>query len=207
MGIGPSSPEDASPATGQNEASKRGWLHKAGEHNSAFRRRYFVLSAGRLRYYKAQEDQYPAGVIIITGATVKAIAQWRMHIAPKNTSRIFLLAAADTTERNEWVDELQSVATGAPRRGAAAGSQGDFSIALNQLPKYNTDRTLLREPSMTTIGTGKLPSTRDVRSIPLRDCSDEQLLHEVRRATTTTTTTTAAAAAATAATTTTITSS
>ena len=93
----------------------RGWLHKAGEHNSAFKRRYFVLTADSLAYYKDEGDNLAAGSIVIAGADVEAVLKTQVHLNSRQldgapTNRTFYITAANESERDEWVRALHAAA-------------------------------------------------------------------------------------------------
>ena len=99
------------------ECIKRGWLHKKGEaKSSAFRHRFFVLSKTHLHYYKAVDEKAPAGSIAIAGASVQPVQKWRLHIQPRNTYRVYVIAAADEHERDEWIADIQAAAEGGLQR-------------------------------------------------------------------------------------------
>lgn len=105
--------------------AKRGWLEKAGLHNTAMKRRLFVLDLeGNLRYYRDAKDIKPAGVILVRGAEVHPRAESMMHIAPCNTTRLYVIAAPDVTIRNAWVRELRRASgdriTGSQKEHASA---------------------------------------------------------------------------------------
>lgn len=49
---------------------REGWLHKRGDVNKSWQRRYFVLKGNLLFYFEKKGDQSPIGVIILEGCTV-----------------------------------------------------------------------------------------------------------------------------------------
>ena len=50
---------------------KEGWLHKRGEVNKNFQKRYFVLKGNLLFYFDKRFDKEPIGVIILEGCTIE----------------------------------------------------------------------------------------------------------------------------------------
>jgi hypothetical protein len=61
-----------SPSDGRNASSgvRSGWVIKRGGRVKNWRVRWFVLQGDELSYFKQKEDEKPAGVIRLTGATV-----------------------------------------------------------------------------------------------------------------------------------------
>jgi hypothetical protein len=140
-----------------------------------------VLTDSHLLYYKEESDRKPAGTIVITGAQVAPVLKWRLHLRPTNTNRIYVIAAADEGERDDWVQDLQLAAagTGAPRSMMDGGAAS--SISGEGRAKYHTDLQLGDAAKKEGGGSGdsKPKPSRDQRAVQLKDCSDEQLLHEV----------------------------
>uniref|UniRef100_A0A8D0BV83 PH domain containing endocytic trafficking adaptor 1 n=1 Tax=Salvator merianae TaxID=96440 RepID=A0A8D0BV83_SALMN len=58
-------------ATCDSPADHAGFLHKKGERNTAYHRRWFVLKGNLLFYFEDREGRDPVGVIILEGCTVE----------------------------------------------------------------------------------------------------------------------------------------
>jgi len=56
---------------GSAAIDKQGFLHKRGELNKAFQKRWFVLKGNLLFYFERRTDAEPIGVIVIDGCSVE----------------------------------------------------------------------------------------------------------------------------------------
>jgi serum/glucocorticoid-regulated kinase 2 len=86
-----------------------GFLRKKGGHVKAYRRRYFELRGKHLYYFKAQTNKRPAGVIVLTNATVEIdpAKKFSFKIRGANLSRVYELTAESDEECSIWIRELQ----------------------------------------------------------------------------------------------------
>ncbi|XP_070618643.1 sesquipedalian-1 [Erythrolamprus reginae] len=97
-------------ATCDSPADHDGFLHKKGERNSAYHRRWFVLRGNMLFYFEERESREPLGVIILEGCTVElcqASEEFAFAIrfdGPK--SRTYVLAAESQAALERWVKAL-----------------------------------------------------------------------------------------------------
>lgn len=97
-------------ATCASPADHAGFLHKKGERNTAYHRRWFVLRGNMLFYFEERESREPVGVIILEGCTVElcqASEEFAFAIrfdGPK--SRTYVLAAESQAALERWVKAL-----------------------------------------------------------------------------------------------------
>ncbi|XP_013918375.1 PREDICTED: sesquipedalian-1-like [Thamnophis sirtalis] len=97
-------------ATCASPADHAGFLHKKGERNTAYHRRWFVLRGNMLFYFEERESREPVGVIILEGCRVE-LCQDSEEFAfairfdgPK--SRTYVLAAENQAALERWVKAL-----------------------------------------------------------------------------------------------------
>lgn len=57
-------------ATSATPVDREGWLHKRGEVNKGFQRRWFVLKGNLFFYFEKPGDKEPLGVIVLEGCTI-----------------------------------------------------------------------------------------------------------------------------------------
>lgn len=57
-------------ATSATPVDREGWLHKRGEVNKGFQRRWFVLKGNLLFYFEKPGDKEPLGVVVLEGCTI-----------------------------------------------------------------------------------------------------------------------------------------
>jgi len=159
--------------------AKRGWLHKAGDVNPSFKKRFCVLAGDLLYYYRqvapqssppahappgaaalpsdparrrsvpplpcSQEtDLQPAGTIHIQSAKIESVDKRRLHITPPQASRVYVVMASNTVERDEWLTELKWVSESRDMAHQNESVQGVLGGGHTK-PKYNTDWTLNAE--------------------------------------------------------------
>ncbi|XP_026575193.1 sesquipedalian-1 isoform X1 [Pseudonaja textilis] len=97
-------------ATCASPADHVGFLHKKGERNTAYHRRWFVLRGNMLFYFEERESREPVGVIVLEGCTVElcqASEEFAFAIrfdGPK--SRTYVLAAESQPALERWVKAL-----------------------------------------------------------------------------------------------------
>jgi len=95
--------------------SHEGWLYKAGEINTRFKKRWFVLRSEILYYFKgrpeAKDDVYSGvqGSIPITKYMVQKVPspEFAFQLLPHAPgARAYLLHASSEEERTRWIDEI-----------------------------------------------------------------------------------------------------
>ena len=97
---------------------KYGFLLKRGEVNKEWKKRYFVLIPGHLKYYQLGKENSPQarGSITLANATVCIYdpkTYGRHHcfgLFEKNSNRAYVLKAATDGERDDWLRHLSSQA-------------------------------------------------------------------------------------------------
>ena len=94
-------------------------MMKRGKHvMSGFKRRWFVLSGGTLRYFRRPDDAGAKGVIVVVDIeSVNPVSERTLKVAVPG--RKFLLRCKNVGERDAWVVAIES----------ARQSQGDFFVA------------------------------------------------------------------------------
>ncbi|XP_072921742.1 sesquipedalian-1 [Hemitrygon akajei] len=97
-------------ATCDSPTDKTGYLHKKGERNTAYHRRWFVLKGNLFFYFEDKESKEPIGVIILEGCTVELCESSEEHaFAIKFDGvklRTYKMAAESPTEMEAWVKAL-----------------------------------------------------------------------------------------------------
>ncbi|XP_069789477.1 sesquipedalian-1 [Narcine bancroftii] len=97
-------------ATCDSPTDKTGYLHKKGERNTAYHRRWFVLKGNLFFYFEEKESKEPIGVIILEGCTVELCESSEEHafaIKFENVkSRTYKMAAESPAEMEAWVKAL-----------------------------------------------------------------------------------------------------
>jgi len=87
---------------------KEGWLHKRGEVNKNFQKRYFVLKGNLLFYFDKRFDKEPIGVIILEGCTIELADEEQEMCAFKivfhgEGRRTYYLGADSQATVEEWM--------------------------------------------------------------------------------------------------------
>lgn len=97
-------------ATCDSPTDKTGYLHKKGERNTAYHRRWFVLKGNLFFYFEEKESREPIGVIILEGCTVELCESSEEHAFAIKfdsvKSRSYKMAAENPTEMEAWVKAL-----------------------------------------------------------------------------------------------------
>jgi hypothetical protein len=86
-----------------------GYLHKRGEHNTSWKRRYFELKNASVKYFAQPGDTQEKGSIIVTHVDVRDAPADREHphvFHLRSQDRIFILAAESADEKQEWMDKI-----------------------------------------------------------------------------------------------------
>ncbi len=91
---------------------------------SNWKKRWFVLKAGFLYYFKKQEGD-SAGVIAVRGATVQVADDQTkktnsFSISREDSSRTYFIQASSPAERSEWMETI--------KKSAACVDYGDFEL-------------------------------------------------------------------------------
>ncbi|XP_078083574.1 sesquipedalian-1 [Mustelus asterias] len=97
-------------ATCDSPTDKTGYLHKKGERNTAYHRRWFVLKGNLFFYFEEKDSREPIGVIILEGCTVElceSSEDYAFAIKFDSVkSRIYKMAAESQEEMESWVKAL-----------------------------------------------------------------------------------------------------
>ena len=102
----------AQAVAGLKDCVKMGWLHKRGEHNSAWKRRWFELKNTKLSYYANPGDTAPKGTITVTmvkgndnGANERDSGhEFVFHLVSQG--RTYVIAAESAQEKSEWLEKI-----------------------------------------------------------------------------------------------------
>lgn len=91
-------------------ADKEGYLHKKGELNKGFQKRWFVLKGNLLFYYEKKGDKEPIGVIIVEGCTIELAEDsdnfmFMIKFATSST-RTYCLSAHSQEVMESWMKAL-----------------------------------------------------------------------------------------------------
>eukprot|EP01048_Picozoa_sp_COSAG05_P017162 COSAG05_NODE_2304_length_3250_cov_3.541098_2_plen_136_part_00 len=94
------------------DCAKIGWLYKRGEHNSAWKKRWFELKNTKLSYYANPGDPVPKGEITVTMVEGDANAagtrdsehEFVFHL--KSHGRTYVIAAETAAEKDEWLEKI-----------------------------------------------------------------------------------------------------
>lgn len=102
-------------AGGRSSADLTGWLFKRGEGNTAFKRRFFVLSNKSLAYFEDEKAQSAKGEVELDCSMVEESEdaptpgryRFELTVFTKGLiGRTYILEAADDAVRREWVEAL-----------------------------------------------------------------------------------------------------
>ncbi|GCB74565.1 sesquipedalian-1 [Scyliorhinus torazame] len=97
-------------ATCDSPSDKTGYLHKKGERNTAYHRRWFVLKGNLFFYFEEKDSRDPIGVIILEGCTVElceSSEDYAFAIKFDSVkSRTYKMAAEGQGEMESWVKAL-----------------------------------------------------------------------------------------------------
>ena len=120
------------PVCGADGEGLRGWLTKEGGRWKSWRRRYFVLAAGLLRYYRREGDEEPAGSIsLASSGHIRGVAHRGVRNAfqVQTPSRTYVMYAATAAARDAWVEALNAaLAALRPAALRRAVAPGDFDL-------------------------------------------------------------------------------
>ncbi|CAG5115551.1 unnamed protein product [Candidula unifasciata] len=97
-------------ATSGAPADKQGYLHKKGELNKGFQKRWFVLKGNLLFYYEKKGSKDPLGVIILEGCTIELAEDvdnfmFMINFAASG-SRTYCLSAHSQEAMESWMKAL-----------------------------------------------------------------------------------------------------
>ncbi|XP_078410340.1 sesquipedalian-1-like [Cetorhinus maximus] len=97
-------------ATCDSPTDKTGYLHKKGERNTAYHKRWFVLKGNLFFYFEEKDSRDPIGVIILEGCTVElceSSEDYAFAIKFDSVkSRTYKMAAESQGEMESWVKAL-----------------------------------------------------------------------------------------------------
>nr|XP_056715382.1 sesquipedalian-1 [Euleptes europaea] len=103
-------------ATCSSPTDQAGFLHKKGERNTAYHRRWFVLKGNMLFYFEDRESREPVGVIILEGSTVELCESTEEFAFAIRfgcaKSRTYILAAETQAAMESWVKALSRASFG-----------------------------------------------------------------------------------------------
>ncbi|XP_066293086.1 sesquipedalian-1-like [Branchiostoma lanceolatum] len=102
-------------ATCASPIDKDGYLHKRGEVNRGFQRRYFLLKGNLLFYFDRKGDKEPVGVIVLEGCTVELSSDAIESDCPNvfeivfqgPGTRTYVLMADNHDDMESWMKALQ----------------------------------------------------------------------------------------------------
>lgn len=86
-----------------------GFLHKRGEHNTSWKKRYFELENFTVKYYAQPGDTQEKGSIIVTHIDVQNAGPDGEHshvFHLRSQDRIYVLAADTADEKREWMEKI-----------------------------------------------------------------------------------------------------
>ena len=90
---------------------KSGMLHKRGEINKSYQKRWFVLKGNLLFYFEKRGDKEPIGLIILEGCTVE-LAELDLEtyafsiVFVGQGCRTYILAADSQEEMESWMKAI-----------------------------------------------------------------------------------------------------
>ena len=91
-------------------ADKEGYLHKKGEVNKGFQKRWFVLKGNLLFYYEKKDDREPQGLIVLEGCTIELAEDTENFLFMINFAssglRTYCLSAPTQEIMESWMKAL-----------------------------------------------------------------------------------------------------
>lgn len=100
----------AGAVSGVNRIIHEGWLEKTGAGGipKGFKRRYFVMTPGNLKYYDKPDSTKPSGAIVLKGTKVElestSAIKYHFSITLQNGGRRYDIKAASEDVAKQWVD-------------------------------------------------------------------------------------------------------
>lgn len=88
---------------------KEGYLHKRGELNKGFQRRWFVLKGNLMFYFEKKQDKEPLGVVVLENCSVQASSVEKncFEIIFEGVgSRTYILQADNEDEMTSWMKSI-----------------------------------------------------------------------------------------------------
>lgn len=97
-------------ATSGAPPDKEGYMHKRGDFNKGYQKRWFVLKGNLLFYYERRGEKEPIGVIVLEGCTVELSDDsdgftFMIHF-PGSHCRTYYLCADTQEEMEAWMKVL-----------------------------------------------------------------------------------------------------
>eukprot|EP01043_Picozoa_sp_COSAG02_P031791 COSAG02_NODE_2092_length_9853_cov_12.323970_2_plen_170_part_00 len=86
-----------------------GYLHKRGEHNTSWKKRYFELENFTVKYYAQAGDTQEKGSIIVTHIDVQDAGPDGDHshvFHLRSQDRVYVLAADTADDKQEWMEKI-----------------------------------------------------------------------------------------------------
>ena len=147
---------------------KEGYLHKRGELNKGFQRRWFVLKGNLMFYFEKKQDKEPLGVVVLENCSVQASAVEKNSfeiIFEGVGSRTYILQADNEEEMTSWMksiahasyEYIRTIVTELQRQLDSLTMESTSTVA-----KKDSQLISLDSP---TNGMSKLPSTEGATSL------------------------------------------
>ena len=84
-----------------------GFLTKQGGRNKTWKKRWFVLKAKYLFYFKTKQDENPVGIMSLEGYSVQKGSKSHSIQLSKSGSRTYYLVGQNDSECSQWIDAIQ----------------------------------------------------------------------------------------------------
>ncbi|KAH9379563.1 hypothetical protein HPB48_016416 [Haemaphysalis longicornis] len=166
----------------EERAEKSGYLTKLGGKLKTWKRRWFVLANGTLRYYKAQSDvgRKPRGQISLDEVCRVTRAHGATTFEIATEKRSFYLTADCTSTMEEWVRVLQHVLRSRQLGGSHPGGEARPTVDgwVTKVKQHGHARRCWGALVGRTFLYFRTPAdTSPLGQIPLREARVEEVLH------------------------------
>ena len=159
-----------------------GYLHKKGELNTAFKKRYFVIKDAKASYFDTQKDYERKGVggsigsifledcLITISEESKHSRKFCFELSWPNGKRTFVLSAETASSMQEWINFMRREVFKLRREKAklSTGNESSTTNAIvNDVPA-NANASVTNETIDSTQGSNSTDSNLYVASYPSR---------------------------------------
>ncbi len=132
-----------------HDSTMSGWLNKRPSQMSLkqWQQRWFIITDGQLKYFKAPDKQDLKGAIPLVGATITTGANNTIHIQHTDSDKPSRVLQADSEAlQNQWATEMKraSLANASTRRVTEAAKAGSSVTTANhtKLPQQDKLQSL-----------------------------------------------------------------
>ncbi|CAM4906823.1 unnamed protein product [Rotaria socialis] len=168
--------QSTTPSVANGKDEMRGWLYKWTNYLKGYQKRWFVLQAGVLSYYRSQDEMSHTcrGTVYLESAQLSANES--CHFVISNGSTILHLRTNNENDKQRWMNALELAKQKANKAGKQYPDSDEEGALVDDLNKRSTDNTSDQgKQSMTTTDRQELAAmnkTLDAKLDDLKMCMD-----------------------------------